>query len=95
MSNQSQAEIAFIPHAKGKILKSPKNLPSNQEETVEIRELDPKYTRANRKKARCTIPGCDNPATHWLTRINANYCQSDMVCHHHATIWMTVRYLIS
>ena len=95
MSNQSQAEIALIRYAKVKSLKSSENPPDNQEETVEIRELDPKYKHSDRKTARCTMPGCDNPATHWLTRINGNYCQSDMVCQHHAAIWMKVRYLIS
>ncbi|MEO1669724.1 MAG: hypothetical protein AAFR77_02890 [Cyanobacteria bacterium J06631_2] len=94
MSNQSQAEIAFTRQEKHKISNSPDNTLCG-EETIEIHELDHKYTNANLKEARCTMVGCDNQATHWLTRINANYCQSDMVCHHHATIWMKVRYLIS
>lgn len=71
------------------------NLSSELKNTVEIRELDKRYTYANPKQGKCTMESCSNNATHWLTRQSADYCQSDMVCNQHAMIWMQVRDLIS
>ncbi len=62
---------------------------------IEIRELNKQYTYANPKEGMCLMACCTNKATHWLTRNNANYCQSDMICHQHAVIWKQVRDLIS
>ncbi len=62
---------------------------------IEIRELSKQYTYANPKQGMCMMACCTNKATHWLTRNNANYCQSDMICHQHAIIWKQVRDLIS
>lgn len=62
---------------------------------IQVRELDKRYTHANPKLGKCTLDCCQNNSTHWLTRQNAEYCQSDMVCHQHAKIWMQVRDLVS
>jgi hypothetical protein len=70
------------------------NLSCGLEEIILLRELDKKFTHANPKVGKCTIESCNNHATHWLTRRNVDYCQSDMVCNHHANIWMQVKDLI-
>ncbi|MGD1919194.1 MAG: hypothetical protein ACFCAD_10055 [Pleurocapsa sp.] len=72
-----------------------KNQPSEIKQKIEIRELDKRYTYANPKRGTCTIDSCDKKATHWLTRQNADYCQSDMICHQHAILWMDIKELIS
>lgn len=64
-------------------------------ESIKIREIDKRYTYANPKKGKCTMDCCNNQGTHWLTRNNENYCQSDIVCNQHANIWMQVKDLIS
>ena len=71
------------------------NLLSKLEDTVEIRELDKRYTHANPKHGKCTMEGCTNNATHWLTRQSTDYCQSDMICNQHAITWIQVKNLIS
>ncbi|NJK57646.1 MAG: hypothetical protein HC939_17420 [Pleurocapsa sp. SU_5_0] len=98
MSTEPQSAIASPYQEKGKvdiIDQEIANLSSEIEEAIQIRELDKRYTHANHKKGRCNLEGCDNQATHWLTRSNADYCRSDMVCNLHATIWMQVKDLIS
>ena len=62
---------------------------------VQVRELDKRYTYANPNRGRCTIDCCLNISTHWLTRYNSDYCQSDMICNQHAQMWMQVRDLVS
>lgn len=62
---------------------------------IQVRELDKKYTHANSNSGKCTLDNCSHHPTHWLTRQNADYCQSDMVCHQHAKIWMQVKNLVS
>ncbi|MEO1690212.1 MAG: hypothetical protein AAFR63_01605 [Cyanobacteria bacterium J06631_6] len=94
MSNKSQPEIALLHRGEEIISDQPSKISSKQVK-IEIRELDRRYTHANPKKGLCTMEGCNHKATHWLTRINANQCQSDMVCNHHAAIWIKVKYLIS
>jgi hypothetical protein len=71
------------------------NLSFGLEEIILLRELDKKFTHANPRIGRCTMKSCNNHATHWLTRSNVDYCQSDMVCNQHANIWMQVKDLIS
>jgi hypothetical protein len=71
------------------------NLSFGLDEIIQIRELDKRYTHANPRKGRCNMEECTNFATHWITRNNANYCQSDMACNQHALIWMQVKDLIS
>jgi hypothetical protein len=71
------------------------NLSFGLDEIIQIRELDKKYTHANPRKGRCNMDQCTNLATHWITRNNANYCQSDMACNQHALIWTQVKDLIS
>ncbi|PSB06926.1 hypothetical protein C7B62_21475 [Pleurocapsa sp. CCALA 161] len=77
-----------------KTLNQPKNLSYGLNKIIEIRELDKRLTHANPKRGKCTMEGCDNCATHWLTRSNVDYCQSDMVCNKDAIIWMQVKDLI-
>ena len=62
---------------------------------IQVRELDKRYTHANPKLGKCTLDGCQNCSTHWLTRQNADYCQSDMICNQHAQMWMEVQDLVS
>jgi len=62
---------------------------------VKIRELDKRYMTENYKPAKCTMENCSRNATHWLTRQNSEYCQSDMVCSFHSEIWMEVKSLIA
>ena len=64
------------------------------EQKIEIRELDKRYTHANPKQGKCTMPGCNHVATHWLTRQSKNYCQSDMICNQHAILWRQVKDLL-
>lgn len=71
------------------------NLSFGLNEIIQIRELDKRYTHANPRKGRCNMEECTNLATHWITRNNANYCQSDMACNQHALIWIQVKDLIS
>jgi hypothetical protein len=71
------------------------NLSFGLDEIIQIRELDKRYTHANPRKGRCNMEKCKNLATHWITRNNANYCQSDMACNLHALIWIQVKDLIS
>lgn len=71
-----------------------KNLSYGLKKIIQIRELDQRLTHANPKRCRCTMEGCHNYATHWLTRSNVDYCQSDMVCNKDAIIWMQVKNLI-
>jgi hypothetical protein len=71
------------------------NLSFGLDEIIQIRELDKRYTHGNPRKGRCNIEKCHNLATHWITRNNANYCQSDMACNQHVLIWMQVKDLIS
>jgi hypothetical protein len=71
------------------------NLSFGLDEIIQIRELDKRYTHANPRKGRCYMEQCTNLATHWITRNNANYCQSDMACNQHTLIWMQVKDLIS
>lgn len=68
---------------------------NQQKEVIQIRELDKRYTHANPRRGKCTMSSCPNNATHWLTRNNAHYCQSDMVCNHHAILWMQVKELVN
>lgn len=72
-----------------------KPLASKPENTIKLRELDKRSTYANSKQGKCTMSNCTNKVTHWLTRQNADYCQSDMICHQHAVIWMQVKNLVS
>lgn len=95
MSTKTQPAIASSKRESNKVLNSQiVNLSLGLEEIIQIRELDKKYTQANPKRGRCTMEGCTNQATHWLTRSNVNYCQSDMVCNQDAIIWMQVKDLI-
>ncbi|MFM2310986.1 MAG: hypothetical protein RLZZ04_262 [Cyanobacteriota bacterium] len=71
------------------------NLSFGLNEIIQIRELDKRYTHANPRRGRCNMEKCNNLATHWITRNNANYCQSDMACNQHALIWIQVKDLIS
>ena len=68
---------------------------SDSNGTIKVRELDKRYTHANPKQGKCTFENCEHTSTHWLTRQNSDYCQSDMICHQHAKIWMQVRDLIT
>lgn len=96
MFSKDQLAIALLKKKSSKILDQPReNLSLGLEEIIQIRELDKRYTHANPRAGRCTMEGCTNQATHWLTRNNLNYCQSDMVCHKDAIIWMQVKELIS
>ena len=62
---------------------------------IKVRELDKRYTYANLKRGKCTMDSCQNHATHWLTRYNQTCCQSDMVCHQHAKLWMEIKNIIN
>lgn len=96
MFTKPQLAIALYKKESSKVLNQPRvNLSFGLEEIIQIRELDKRHTHANPRKGRCTMEGCNNQATHWLTRNNSDYCQSDMVCHKDATIWMQVKELIS
>ena len=65
--------------------------PISQEE-IKVRELDKRYTYANPKQGKCTMPNCNNIATHWLTRQSKDYCQSDMICTQHGVLWTQIPY---
>jgi len=98
MTTELQSAIAPPHQKKGKVNfidQQIANLSFGIEEIIQIRELDKKYTHANHKRGKCNLEGCNNKATHWLTRINSGYSRSDMVCHQHAMIWMQVKDLIS
>jgi hypothetical protein len=96
MFSKEQLAIALHKKESSKVLNQPReNLFLGLEEIIQIRELDKRHTHANPRRGRCTMEGCTNQATHWLTRNNSNYCQSDMVCHKDAIIWMQVKELIS
>lgn len=96
MFTKPQLAIALYRKENSKVLNQPReNLFLGLEEIIQIRELDKKHTHANLRRGRCTMEACNNQATHWLTRNNVDYCQSDMVCHKHAIIWMQVKELIS
>lgn len=71
------------------------SLATRNKDQISIKELNKKYTYANPKRGKCTVKSCSNNATHWLTRQNDEYCQSDMVCNHHASIWIQVKNLLS
>jgi|GEM_PF-5324533 len=74
------------------------NIASELQETItiiKIRELNKRYTHANPKSGRCTQDCCPNVSTHWLTRENSDYCQSDMICNQHAKLWMEIRDLLT
>lgn len=72
-----------------------RNLTTRNKDQIKIREIQKRYTQFNLNISKCTVKLCSNNATHWLTRQNAEYCQSDMVCEYHAKIWMQVKNLIS
>lgn len=92
---RSQLAIALYNPEDNKIIKQQfANLSFGLNEIIQIRELDKRYTHANPRKGRCNMEQCTNLATHWITRNNANYCQSDMACNQHALIWMQVKDLI-
>ena len=67
---------------------------SRRENKIEVRELDKRYTYANPKQGKCTMPGCNIIATHWLTRQSKSYCQSDMICNQHAILWTQIKDLL-
>jgi hypothetical protein len=71
------------------------NLSFGLEEIIQIRELDKRYTHANHKRGKCNLEGCNDKATHWLTRRNSDYCRSDMICTQHVMVWIQVKDLIS
>lgn len=62
-------------------------------ETIIIRVLDKRYTYA-RYQCGCAMDGCQKKPTHWLTRSNQYYCQSDLICSRHARIWYQVKKLL-
>jgi hypothetical protein len=98
MSTELQSAIASRHQGKGKVNlidQQIANLSFGIEEIIQIRELDKKYTHASHKKGKCNLKGCNNQATHWLTRRNSDYCRSDLACNQHAMIWMQVKDLIS
>jgi hypothetical protein len=99
IAKPSQREIALYRPEDNEDKKTIKqqiaNLSFGLHEIIQIRELDKRYTHANPRKGRCNMEQCTNLATHWITRNNANYCQSDMACNQHALIWMQVKDLIS
>jgi hypothetical protein len=96
MSTKLQPAILLHRTEGNKTLNQPiENLSFGLEEIILIRELDKRHTHANLIRCRCTMEGCTNQATHWLTRNNIDYCQSDMVCNKDAIIWMQVKELIS
>jgi hypothetical protein len=96
MSIKLQPAISLHKTGGIKALNQPiENLSFGLEEIISIRELDKRHTYANPTKGKCTMEGCNNQATHWLTRNNVDYCQSDMVCNKDAIIWMQVKELIS
>ena len=75
--------------------KALKDFSTQNQDQIRIKEIDNKYTQANLKREKCTVKSCSNNATHWLTRQNSEYCQSDMICNHHASIWMQVKNLLA
>lgn len=94
MYTKLQATIAPPQKESKKTLNQPKNLSYGLKKIIQIRELDKRLTYTNLKRGKCTMEGCDNYATHWLTRSNVDYCQSDMVCNKDAIIWKQVKDLI-
>ena len=72
-----------------------KDIANQNKDQIKIKELHKKYTHANPKREKCTVESCSNNATHWLTRQNSEYCQSDMICNHHASIWLQVKNLLA
>ena len=63
--------------------------------TIKVREIDKRYTHANLNFGRCTQDCCSNISSHWLTRQNSDYCQSDLICNRHAKLWTQVRDLLA
>lgn len=94
MYTKLQPTIAPSKRENNKALNQQKNLSYGLKKIIQIRELDKRLTHANPKRGKCTMEGCHNCATHWLTRSNVDYCQSDMVCNKDAIIWMQVKDLI-
>lgn len=95
MSNKTQKMIAKANQSHSKLSRQTiENSVFENKEIIQIRELDKRYTHANPNRGKCIVESCTNSSTHWLTRQNTHYCQSDMVCNQHAMLWMQVKELI-